>query len=304
MSAALSASGVRVRRGRRDVVTGVDLHVEAGEVVAVLGPNGAGKSTLLAALGGTLPVAAGTLTRSGRVATVLQTPGLARRSARANVELALAWWGVPRGQRRARAELALQAMQAGDLTRRAATRLSGGEQRRIHLARAVAVAADVTLLDEPFDGLDPATHVALREDTVDALRATGSAVVVVLHDRADAWAVADRVVVLIDGTVRADAAPRDLLHAPPSIEVARFLGYDGEYASPDGLILTRAAGVAVDITGSVRGTVLRVIPTEDHARVAVDTGRGTVWALDPGQRCAPGDEVALRIDHGVSFGRT
>lgn len=297
----LAASGVVVRRGRRDVVRRVDLTAGPGEVVAMLGPNGAGKSTLLAALGGMLPLASGRVERRGRVAAVLQTPGLARRTARANVEAALGWWGTPRSQRRARADTALAAMRASGLAHRNATTLSGGEQRRVHLARAVAVAAEVTLLDEPFDGLDPATHVALRDDTVAALRAGGGAVVIVLHDRADAWAVADRVVVLLNGVLRADAPPRDLLQTPPSAEVARFLGYDGQIVDDGGVTLTRAATVIPDSTGDLRGVVSRVVLTEDASRVEVDTGRGTVWATDRKHEYRPGDWITLRVEHGVHF---
>ena len=297
----LQAEALVVRRGRRDVVRGVDLAVRRGEIVAVLGPNGAGKSTLLAALGGALPAASGSVTRSGRAATVLQTPGLAHRSARANVELALGWWGVPRRERRARADDALVAMRASDLARVGAQRLSGGEQRRIHLARAVAVAPEITLLDEPFDGLDPDAHLALRDDTAAALRSHGAAAVVVLHDRADAWAIADRVVVLVDGRVLADAPPRELLVAPPTVDVARFLGYDGEFSTDDGLVLTRSASVTVDAAGDLRGVVSRVVVTEDAARVAVDTGRGTVWALDRTWSARVGDEVGCLVRSALTY---
>lgn len=119
-------------------------------------------------------------------------------------------------------------MQGAHLAKRPAHTLSGGEQRRVHLARAVGIGADLLLLDEPFDGLDPSTHAALREDTADALRGADGAALVVLHDRIDAWAVADRIVVLIDGRVRADGAPQPILNNPPTAAVARFLGYDGE----------------------------------------------------------------------------
>ena len=92
----LACDDVAVRRGRREILHGIGLRVEPGESVAVLGPNGAGKSTLLAALDGRLPVASGRVERHGRVAGVLQSPALANRTALANVELALAWWRVPR----------------------------------------------------------------------------------------------------------------------------------------------------------------------------------------------------------------
>ena len=109
------------------------------------------------------------------------------------------------------------------------------------------------LLDEPFDGLDQ-THADLRDDTVAALRADNGAAVVVLHDRGDAWAMADRVVVLLDGRIHADGAPQAILEKAPTADVARFLGYDGELRTERGLLLTRSAHVRIDSDGPLTGT--------------------------------------------------
>jgi ABC-type nitrate/sulfonate/bicarbonate transport system ATPase subunit len=203
----LRARGVAVERAGVAVVRGVDLDLRAGEVVVVIGPNGAGKSTLLASLAGLLPPAAGTIERRGRVAAVLQAPALARRPARANVEAALAWWGVPRAARRDRALAALSAIGARDLAERPAGALSGGEARRVHLARGLALAPDALLLDEPFAGLDAPTRAELLYDAASVLRDERRATLVVVHDRVEAWALADRVVVMLDGRVAADGAP-------------------------------------------------------------------------------------------------
>jgi ABC-type sulfate/molybdate transport systems ATPase subunit len=305
MTAALELERLTVRRGKREVVHDVSLSVDEGEVVAVLGPNGAGKSTLLEAIGGLLS-ASGTLRVAGRVATVLQMPGLARRSAVANVDLAQAWWGVPRGERRARSMAALTDLRAEHLARRYAGSLSGGERRRVHLARGLAVRADLLLLDEPFAGLDPESHGALTEDSTTALRRSSGATVVVVHDRADAWALADRVVVLLDGRVAATETPERLLAAPPTADVARFLGYDGSLRSGNAVTLTRPPHVALDEEGDQEATVLRVVRREDGARVQLGLDGGTVWTevvrrgVEP-VRLAPGDRVRLRVVGGVTF---
>jgi ABC-type sulfate/molybdate transport systems ATPase subunit len=298
--ALLRLGDVTVRRGRREVVRGVSMEVGRGEVVALLGPNGAGKSTLLEAMGGVLP-STGAIDRGGRVATVLQTPGLARRSVSSNVTLALSWWGVPRGERRARADGALVRMRADHLSRRYAGALSGGERRRVHLARGVALRADVLLLDEPFAGLDPETHAALVGDTASALRTAAGAVVVVLHERADAWALADRVVVVFDGRIVADAPPAELLAAPPTAEVARFLGYDGSLAVEGGVLLTRPPDVRLDPEGDREATVVRVVRSEDGARVDLTTAGGTLVALHPSVDIAEGDRVRVRVVGGARF---
>src|SRR5205085_2312666 len=179
------------------------LTLDRGEVVALLGPNGAGKSTLLGALAALLPATAGRIGRTGRVAAALQAPALAHRSAQANVEAALAWWGVPRSERRERALASLDAMGAARHAQTQATSLSGGEQRRVHLARVLAVDPDVLLLDEPFAGLDAAARADLLYDAASAFRSPTRGTLIVIHDRSEAWALADRVMILLDGRIAA-----------------------------------------------------------------------------------------------------
>ncbi len=211
----LRCERVSVRRGGREVVRNVSAELRRGEIVALLGPNGAGKSTLLDALAGALAPAHGRIERHGRVAIALQAPDLARRTVLANVVLALAWWGVPRNERAGRAREALRAIGAAHLAQRPAADLSGGERRRVHLARALAVDPDVLLLDEPFAGLDAEVRANLLEDALSALRCAARATLVVVHDRAEAWALADRLLILIDGELVGDRAAARAARAAP-----------------------------------------------------------------------------------------
>ncbi len=295
----LAARDLRARRGKREVLTGVDLELAPGEVVALLGPNGAGKSTLLSVLGGILEPSGGSFEAAGRVALALQSPDLAQRSVGANLELALAWWKVPRGERPARVAEALAALRAGHLAARPAAQLSGGERRRVHLARALALRPDVLLLDEPFAGLDAATRAELLYDASSALREGGRATLVVVHDRAEAWALADRVLVLLDGRSAATGPPRELLDRPPSADVARFLGFDGELREGAGILLTRPAHVAFG--GEREATVSRVIPLEDGLRVELTLADGRLYCVTPIPGPALGERVTVRVDGGVRF---
>jgi tungstate transport system ATP-binding protein len=300
--ALLCVRGLRVARGAAEVLHGIDLDLRAGEVAALLGPNGAGKSTLLEALAGVLPHIGGELDSSGRVALALQSPDLAKRSVQANIELALGWWGVPRRERAERAGRALVAMQAAHLRDRPAIALSGGERRRVHLARAVSVRPDILLLDEPFAGLDAVTRGALLDDTGAALRAWAATTLVVVHDRAEAWALADRLLVLIDGRLVADGPPRDLFEHPPSLEVARFLGFDGTLSEQDGgLLLTRAQHVILDSCSELRARVVRAIPVEEGMRLELALDRGRVYVLSPLPCAAVGDLVGIRLAGGARF---
>jgi ABC-type multidrug transport system ATPase subunit len=301
VTVALTAGGVVVERGRRRVLDGIDLELRRGEVTVLLGPNGAGKSTLLGAVSGSVPLAAGTVETEGRVAAAAQGAAFARRSVRANVELALAWWGVARAERSRRAAEALASLGVEALAGRRADTLSGGEARRVHLARVLAVRPEVLLLDEPFAGLDPTARADVLYDLAAVLRDPGRATCVVVHDRAEAWALADRVLVLIDGRVVADGAPEEVLERPPTPAVARFLGFSGELRDGDQLVMARGGQVSLDPAGPYEGRVERRIPIEDGVRLEVAVPGGS---LDCGAaRDAPdvGATVRLRIDGGVRF---
>ncbi|MFZ0384287.1 MAG: ATP-binding cassette domain-containing protein [Solirubrobacteraceae bacterium] len=297
----LRTAGLTVARGSRTVLHQVDLQLHGGELVALIGPNGAGKSTLLEALSGDIQPAAGSIQRNGSVAIALQSAEMARRSVLANLTAALGWWGVPRRQRAQRAREALEAIGAGHLARRPATALSGGERRRVHLARVLAVRPDVLLLDEPFAGLDPEVRAALLADAEQALRSPDRATLVVVHDRAEAWALADRLLILIDGRIVADGTPATLLSAPPSALVARFLGYDGELGEGGELRLTRPAHVVLHEDGLHSATVARVIPLEDGVRLELILPHGRLYAI--AQLPAPrvGDRVRVDVDGGARF---
>ena len=297
----LRCEHLSVKRGKRTVVSDVSAELRAGEIVALLGPNGAGKSTLLDALTGALPTSEGRIERHGRVGIALQSPDLARRTVLANVILALAWWGVPRGERTTRAREALSAIGAEHLSRRRAATLSGGERRRVHLARAIAVRPDVLMLDEPFAGLDAEVRASLLEDALSALHSSTRATLVVVHDRAEAWALADRLLILIDGRLVASGPPRELLEQPPSAVVARFLGFDGSVEDGDELVLTRPPHVVLDPAGPLEGRVTRAIPLEDGVRLELELDRGRLYAVSPLPAPRVGEAVRVRLKGGARF---
>jgi ABC-type sulfate/molybdate transport systems ATPase subunit len=125
---------------------------------------------------------------------------------------------------------------------------------------------------------------------------------VVVHDRAEAWALADRLLVLIGGELVAEGPPRAVLAQPPTRQVARFLGYDGELRDRDRLLLTRPAQVRIDPDGPLQARVTGMTPQEDTVRLELTLGNGVVYATCPWSVApALGTEVRVRIDDPVAF---
>jgi hypothetical protein len=117
-----------------------------------------------------------------------------------------------------------------------------------------------------------------------------------------AWAIADRVVVLLDGRVAADGPPAQVFGAPPTPDVATFVGYTGRLREGDRLRLLRPRDVVLDGDGPLRGSVTRLVPVEDGVRVAVALQEGRVVALAAAPGPPLGSDVGVRVVGGVTFG--
>jgi len=207
------------------IVTGLTLTLGGGAPTILLGPNGSGKSTLLRlAMGLARPTAgrirwAGRAAPGERLAMVFQRPVMLRRSAAANVAYAL------RAHDDARVTELLDRVGLGALGDRPARRLSGGEQQRLALARALARDPEILFLDEPTASLDPAATKGV-EDIVRNVAATGVKIVMATHDIGQARRLAGDIVFLARGRLveRADAA--QFFNAPTTAEAAAFLRGD------------------------------------------------------------------------------
>ncbi len=231
----LTLSEVTVQRGGAAALSGVSLSIAGGECVGLLGPNGAGKSTLLrAALGlenliGRSSLAALRPAERARAAAYL--PQAREIAWGLSVEALVALGRLPHGERDAEGpaavERALTRMDLIALRRRPATRLSGGEQARALLARALAAEAPLLLADEPAAGLDPAHQIeAMR--VFAGLAAEGRGALVALHDLGLAARFCTRVVVLSGGRIAADGAPGAVLTPALLAEVFGVTAYFAE----------------------------------------------------------------------------
>ena len=181
----------------RSVLQGIDLQVNAGEIVALIGRSGSGKSTLLRILAGLDAEFTGHVEVDGRVAVAFQDARLLPwRRVRENVAL-----GLRNDARNAIAEKELREVGLGDHLRSWPLTLSGGEAQRVSLARALVRDPNLMLLDEPFGALDALTRLEMHELVLALWKRRRPAILLVTHDVDEALALADRVVLLADGRI-------------------------------------------------------------------------------------------------------
>ncbi|MET3987446.1 ABC transporter ATP-binding protein [Streptomyces sp. PvR034] len=324
----LELSAVSVRFGERAVVDAVDLAVAEHETVCVLGPSGSGKSTLLRVVAGLQATAGGRVRLGGAdqrgvpvhrrgVGLMFQDHQLfPHRDVGGNVAFGLRMRGAARSSYEARVAELLELVGLPGAQRRAVASLSGGEQQRVALARALAPSPRLLMLDEPLGQLDRGLRERLVVELRELFSRLGTTVLAVTHDQGEAFALADRVVVMREGRIAQVGTPLEVWQRPASEFVARFLGFENVVpaevsggvaqtmwgripvpeGSPEGAcrVLVRSAGVVPGPSGlgcvvearTFRGT---------HVALRLRAAAGPVleaecgWAGAP----APGDRITV-----------
>ena len=211
------------------ILDSLTLKLSAGAPTILIGPNGSGKTSLLRAAMGLLGSSKGRITWGGRLespplrrAIVFQRPAMLRRSAIGNVRYALAAAGIARARRKASADDLLHLVGLRDLADRPARRLSGGEQQRLALARALAKDPEILFLDEPAASLDPAATKAL-EDIIRSVAARGIKVVMSTHDLGEARRIGGEIVLMNRGRVIETADSQIFFDNPRTEQARRFI---------------------------------------------------------------------------------
>ncbi len=318
MSAGLDVAA-RLRLGALDL--DVDLRVGADETVALLGPNGSGKTTLLRIVAGLQPLEEGHVRLDG---TVLDDPATGtfvpaeRRSvgvvfqdyllfphlsARENVAFGPRARGSGRAAARAVADGWLDRVGLTAVAGTRVDRLSGGQRQRVAIARALATTPRVLLLDEPLAALDASTRSDVRRLLRRHLADHGGPRLVVSHDPVDAYALADRVVVLEDGRVTHDGTLAEVAAHPRSAYVGRLVGtnlLDGDLTGTT--LRLRAGGMLVVAKGDVADgpCLVTVAPSAVALHRAAPSGspRNT-WSATVAEIDRFGDRVRVRLDGPV-----
>jgi tungstate transport system ATP-binding protein len=320
----LEAKNLKVMRGGRLTLDVPALKVAREETVAVVGPNGSGKSTLLLTLALLLRAHEGAVIYHGkaienesqalairrRTAVVFQEPLLLAGTVRDNVALGLRLRGVKSVDALPRVRQWLDRFAVSHLADRQARTLSGGEARRVSLARAFVLEPEIIFLDEPFNALDTPTHQALVSDLAGVLHETGTSTLMVTHDRNEALALASRVAVIISGQLRQLGKPDEIFGSPADVEVAAFVGAENilkgrVFGQQEGVASLRVDNTRLEAVSDLEeGTsAMAVIRPENITLSLPQTGKpvssalnqlaGKVTALHP-----LGAQVRVSIDCG------
>ncbi len=338
---AIALRSLRKEYGSQVAIPDLDLEIGAGEFFALLGPSGCGKTTLLRMIAGFNSIESGTIAFDGTVINdrspaarnigmVFQNYALfPHMTAGKNVAFGLQTRNVGRAESTRRVDEALASVHMGHLKDRLPGAMSGGQQQRIALARALVIQPAVLLMDEPLSNLDAKLRVEMRDAIREAQRRAGITTVYVTHDQEEAMAVSDRIAVMNLGVVQQVGSPEAIYRAPANRFVAEFIGktnlIERDLEQRDGgTFVTLGDGVTLDVSGrlapgaagrvqiSVRPEAVQAgqtgLPAEileetflgshSQVRAQLDSGE-TIEFLEfsrRGARWERGEKLALKLD--------
>jgi spermidine/putrescine transport system ATP-binding protein len=296
---AVEFRGIGMDFGEKTAVSDIDLTIGKGEFVVLLGPSGGGKTTLLNILGGFLTPTAGAVFIDGAevteippakrpTTTVFQDYALfPHMSVGGNVGFGLKMRKFPKSEHATRIASALEMVGLAHLSDRRIHELSGGQRQRIALARALAVEPSVLLLDEPLGALDMKLRRQMQEELKAIQRRVGTTFVHVTHDQEEAMAIADRIVVMNNGSIEDQGPPERIYLRPASRFTAGFMGesnlIDGRAGKTAGEMVTvETAWGAFPVSGHAReGDAVSLVLRPEHMHI------------EPGENRLPLDAVTV-----------
>ncbi|GHC77008.1 ABC transporter ATP-binding protein [Limoniibacter endophyticus] len=265
--------------GNFNALNEIDLVINKGEFVALLGPSGCGKSTALNCIAGLLGTTGGGIYIDNQridqlkpedrgFGMVFQNYALfPHMTVRQNVGFGLKMRGLPKEEieRRSNAALALVRLQGqGD---KLPGHLSGGQQQRVAIARAIVIEPPLVLMDEPLSNLDAKLRLEMRAEIRRIHNQLGATTIYVTHDQDEALSLADRIVVLRDGSIRQVGTPRELYESPHYLDVAEFMGFRNKVAGK--VVRARDGQVTISVNGTeLTGTATSPLSPGDEALLA------------------------------------
>ncbi|PWG61813.1 ABC transporter ATP-binding protein [Spiribacter halobius] len=291
---------VTKRFGTTAVVDDISLGIENGEFLAIMGSSGCGKTTLLRMIAGLETPSAGSIRIAGKpmngVSACDREAPLVWQSLALfpfltvveNVEFGLRMRGVAKAERRRRALQWLERMEIAHLAERGIEQLSGGQKQRVALARALVTEPPMLLLDEPFSALDASLTVRMQGVISRLQRELGITFILVTHSHSEAFALADRVVIMNEGRIEQIGRPREVYERPRSRFVAEFLGANNIFSGTvrrveDEVVTVETADGVFDVTRASElnpqtGSNVDLIVSADQMELAME-GDGVACRL-------------------------
>ena len=261
----LELKDIKKSFGAVEVIHGVDLAVEDGEFLVLVGPSGCGKSTLLRMIAGLDVITSGEITIGGKfvndlppskrdIAMVFQSYALyPHKSVEANMSFSLKIRGMPKEEIQKRVAAAAEILGLTEYLSRRPRALSGGQRQRVAMGRAIVRDPTVFLFDEPLSNLDAKLRVQMRAEIRELHNRLQTTTVYVTHDQIEAMTMADRIVIMKDGSVEQIGKPLDLYDRPANLFVASFIGspamnmFEGTTEMHDGGLGVTSGGIALPV---------------------------------------------------------
>ena len=306
MTNAVEARNVSCRLGEQEVLKSVNLAVVPGELVTLVGPSGCGKSTLLRVIAGLEEPTTGTVLVDGvdvtttpaekrRVGLVFQSNALFGHL-RVDRNIAFGLRHLSKQERRERVAEMLDLVKLGNLAHRYPHQLSGGEQQRIALARALAPRPPVVLLDEPYGALDEVLREEIGWEVKEILSQRNTAAILVTHDRHEAMTLGDRVAVMDSGRILQCDIPRTVYDNPSVRFVADFLAVSSYLSLPSGEeTLVRPHQLRISAGGSHVVSRIEFLGATSRYTVVMNDGSTVVADVDPSTPLRVGDSCSVHL---------
>ncbi len=297
MSTKVELKSIVKKYGNNTIIPNLDLNVEEGEFFTLLGPSGCGKTTTLRIIAGFTSIENGEVIFNGVDVSMLP-PGkrnigmvfqnyavFPNMDVEKNVAFGLKHKKISKEDKQKRVDEVLKTVQIYDLKKRMPENMSGGQQQRIALARAIVIQPDLLLMDEPLSNLDAKLRIEMRQVIKKLHKELGITTLYVTHDQEEAMAVSDRIAVMNEGVIQQIGTPREIYHRPLNLFVANFIGsnnlINAKMLIEDNVvsILLDDYTVRIDQPLSVNNdgvydVILSIRPEEFYVKKAEDSNEG------------------------------
>lgn len=312
--------------GSSVAVDKLNLAMPKGELVALLGPSGCGKTTTMRAIAGLMKPMSGKITLDGQditktapnkrgIGLVFQSYALfPHLSVFENVAFGLRLQKVAKDEITRRVTATLASVGLSQYADRVPKALSGGQQQRVALARSIVVEPKLLLLDEPLSNLDARLRLEMRSELARLQKELGITMIYVTHDQAEALALADRIIVMREGSIEQIGTPSEIYDQPVSAFVAEFIGFENTFKQENGVLIGPKGAFAMqDLpecyglawrprnvvmgSGPYRGRVLGASYTGEGVEYLIDSEAGPIKAETPAHslRFAMGEEILFDL---------